>query len=73
MEEILMDGGQYDIVLKHYESNKFYLFRYCDWDIDKTDYDEDTDTIGRRCDLISHLIEVEPHQITTTIYVEVKK
>ena len=31
-------GGNYDVILKHFDSNKFYLFSYCDWDISNTDY-----------------------------------
>jgi len=63
-------GGSYDLVLKHLETDKFYMTSYCDWDIDNTYYDDEEDEIGRRCDLNCRLVEVEPKEVVKTVYVK---
>ena len=46
------DGGaQHEIVLKDLKTNKFYSFSYSDWDMDNSDYDEETREFSDRCDL----------------------
>ena len=61
-------GGHYDIVLEHIPTGKFYQTSYCDWDMDNTDFDEETGSIDGRCDLDCRLFEVVPKQVLTTVY-----
>lgn len=64
------DGGtEYDLIIQEVESEKYYAISYCDWDIDNTDYDDDTEEIDGRCDLPDEMDEVTPQQVTITKYV----
>jgi hypothetical protein len=63
------DGGaEHDIVIKELSTCRFFKGSYSDWDIDNTDYDEEEDKIGDRCDLNTNLTEVFSKQVTVTIY-----
>jgi hypothetical protein len=63
------DGGaDHDIIIKELATDKFFKGGYTDWDMDNTDYDEEDDEIGDRCDLNTSLIQVFPKQVTVTIY-----
>jgi hypothetical protein len=66
-------GGHYDLVLKHLESEKYYLTRYCDWDIENTDVNWEDETVIEegRCDLRCSLTEVVPKERTIIEYVKV--
>lgn len=66
-------GGEYDIVLEHIPTGKFYQTSYCDWDIDNTDFNYNTNKVDGRCDLNCDLLEVVPIQVVKTIYSIVKK
>ena len=61
-------GGTSDLVIQHIESGKFYTVSYSEWDIENTDYDEDTQKLGRRCDLSDTITEVEPEEKTIIVY-----
>ena len=68
------DGdGHYDLIIKDVAENRFYEVSYSDWDIENTDYDEETCTIGERCDLYTNLTEVVPRLKTITVYEPIKK
>ncbi len=61
-------GGHYDLIIKEISTNKLYITTYCDWDMDNTSYDEESDTIGNRCDLNCILKEVISVEQTVTTY-----
>ena len=61
-------GGEYELILKEKSTGKFFQMNFCDWDVSNTDYREETDTVGERCDLPTELVEVFPKTITKTIY-----
>lgn len=64
------DGGtDYRLIVKEQSTGKFFEMNFTQWDIDNTDYDDETDTIGDRCDLPCTLYEVTQKVITKTIYV----
>lgn len=63
------DGGaEHEYVIKELSTGKHYKGGYSDWDIDNTDWDEETQTCFGRVDLGNILIEVAPHTETTTVY-----
>lgn len=64
-------GGYHNLVLKHISTDRFYETSYCDWDIDNTDFDQETGKVCGRLDLNCDIYEVKPKQITTTIYIRI--
>lgn len=61
-------GGDYDLVIQEVSSGKYYALSYTEWDMDNTDFDYDSETIGDRCDLPDEMDEVKPKQKTITVY-----
>jgi hypothetical protein len=61
-------GGHYTLILKEKSTGKFFEYNFCDWDIYNTDYDEEDDTVGERCDLPTEIHEVFAKTKTTTVY-----
>ena len=59
-------GGDYEAILTF--EGKFYKCCYSNWDIRNTDYDEEEDSVGPRCDLDTQLQEVFPYEKTITLY-----
>ncbi len=63
------DGGaDHTLVIKRLSDGEYFKTFYCDWDMDNTDYDEEDDEIGERCDLNCVLSPVKPKTITITVY-----
>ena len=83
IEEILTSadtedgGGHYDLILQDKKTKQFFIYSFCDWDVDNSDYNEDnfeedkgmfkTDFKGR-FDLPLTISEVFQKQIIKTIY-----
>lgn len=61
-------GGEYGLIIQEVESQKYYAVTYNDWDMDNTDWDEESKTISDRCDLTDEITEVQPKQKTITVY-----
>ena len=62
------DGGaDHELIIKHIPTGKFYRGYYTDWDIENTDFDEETQEFGR-CDLDTTFTEVKPKQVKVTKY-----
>mgnify|MGYP003645512126 CR=1 FL=1 len=59
------------MILKEKATGDLYQCSFCDWDIDNTDYNEDTCTIeeGGRVDLNTNLTKVTAVEVTTIKYV----
>jgi len=64
-------GGWYDIIFEEIATGDLYKGSYTDWDIDNTDYDEETGEIYEdgRVDLCTTLTKVKAVKTTTTKYV----
>ena len=63
------DGGaDHEIIIKEVKTGKFFKYFYSDWDIDNSDFDEDTLLIDGRCDLSDILYKVKPYTETVIKY-----
>lgn len=63
------DGGtDYRLIVKEKSTGKFFEMEFTEWDVSNTEYIEETDTVGERCDLDCDLCEVFPETVTTVIY-----
>lgn len=61
-------GGEYELIIQEVKTKKYYSTRYTDWDMDNTDWDDEKEVIGDRCDLPEEIEEVKPQKKTITVY-----